>query len=419
MLMDSHLHISKLTQFISSCDSLYPARVYHLPSLIYVPNSRMKKAESWRVIKPLFSAANGEQSAVHEEARLPQLHKNGVLSVNDGGSYYDKMPRKRRVFFLDVNPLCYRGSTPSLDSFAHWISLFFSQVSLNDPVVAVLDGEGGNEYRRQLLPSYKTNRKKMLQQFPAAERSITASIGRSKKLVMDVLQKCNVPVNDNTFRVRMKSTEFSLLQDLQVVKIEGHEADDVVATLVHQVLHKGYRAVIASPDKDFKQLISEDVQMVIPVQELNRWSFYTLKHYLTQYNCDPQSDLSLRCILGDEIDGVPGIQHLVPGFGRKTALKLVKKHRSLENLLSAASVRSVGRQYAQEALTKYADFLRKNYEVLSLKRDVNIQIEEQWLVTRDAQNDSIILSSFTEFLSKNRDRKWQSKSQPHGLKAVT
>ncbi|XP_042041243.1 DNA polymerase I isoform X2 [Salvia splendens] len=399
--------------------SLYPARVYHLPSLIYVPNSRMKKAESWRVIKPLFSAANGEQSAVHEEARLPQLHKNGVLSVNDGGSYYDKMPRKRRVFFLDVNPLCYRGSTPSLDSFAHWISLFFSQVSLNDPVVAVLDGEGGNEYRRQLLPSYKTNRKKMLQQFPAAERSITASIGRSKKLVMDVLQKCNVPVNDNTFRVRMKSTEFSLLQDLQVVKIEGHEADDVVATLVHQVLHKGYRAVIASPDKDFKQLISEDVQMVIPVQELNRWSFYTLKHYLTQYNCDPQSDLSLRCILGDEIDGVPGIQHLVPGFGRKTALKLVKKHRSLENLLSAASVRSVGRQYAQEALTKYADFLRKNYEVLSLKRDVNIQIEEQWLVTRDAQNDSIILSSFTEFLSKNRDRKWQSKSQPHGLKAVT
>lgn len=74
--------------------------------------------------------------------------------------------------------------------------------------------------------------------------------------------------------------------------------------------------------------------------------------------------------MGDEIDGVPGIQHLVPGFGRKTALKLLKKHGSLENLLSAASVRSVGKQYAQEALTKYADFLRKNYEVLSLKRSL-------------------------------------------------
>lgn len=80
---------------------------------------------------------------------------------------------------------------------------------------------------------------------------------------------------------------------LQVVKIEAHEADDVVATLVGQVLERGYRVVIASPDKDFKQLISEDVQIVMPMPELDRWSFYTLKHYIAQYNCDPRSDLSL------------------------------------------------------------------------------------------------------------------------------
>lgn len=51
--------------------------------------------------------------------------------------------------------------------------------------------------------------------------------------------------------------------------------------------------MIASPDKDFKQLISEDVQLVMPLPELERWSFYTLRHYRAQYNCDPQSDLSL------------------------------------------------------------------------------------------------------------------------------
>jgi hypothetical protein len=51
--------------------------------------------------------------------------------------------------------------------------------------------------------------------------------------------------------------------------------------------------VIASPDKDFKQMISEDVQIVMPLAELDRWSFYTLKHYMSQYNCDPCCDLSL------------------------------------------------------------------------------------------------------------------------------
>jgi 5'-3' exonuclease len=48
-------------------------------------------------------------------------------------------------------------------------------------------------------------------------------------------------------------------RQIQVVRVDGYEADDVVATLTDQVLQKGYRVVIASPDKDFKQLISDDV----------------------------------------------------------------------------------------------------------------------------------------------------------------
>lgn len=80
---------------------------------------------------------------------------------------------------------------------------------------------------------------------------------------------------------------------IQVVRVDGYEADDVVATLIEQVLQKGYRVVIASPDKDFKQLISDDVQLVMPIPEIGRWSFYTLRHYIAQYKCDPTSDLSL------------------------------------------------------------------------------------------------------------------------------
>jgi 5'-3' exonuclease len=74
--------------------------------------------------------------------------------------------------------------------------------------------------------------------------------------------------------------------------VNGYEADDV-ATLAEQVLQKGFRVVIASPDKDFKQLISDDVQLVMPIPEIGRWSCYTLRHYIAQYKCDPTADLSL------------------------------------------------------------------------------------------------------------------------------
>ncbi|KAJ6830115.1 uncharacterized protein M6B38_126450 [Iris pallida] len=283
-----------------------------------------------------------------------------------------------RVFFLDVNPLCYEGSQPSLRSFARWVSLFFSQVSLRDPVVAVLDGDEGNEYRRRLMPSYKAHR-----------RSALRRLAESRADVADVLRMCNVPV----------------------IKVNGYEADDVVATLTDQVLQRGFRVVIGSPDKDFKQLISEDVQIVMPIPEFGRWSFYTLRHYIAQYDCDPSSDLSLRCIMGDEVDGVPGIQHLAPGFGRKTALKLLKKHGSLENLLSAAAIRTVGKHYAQDALTKYADHLRKNHEVLSLRRDADVRLQDEWLSERDTCNDFAILSSFTKKLNEAQrlDKSWRRK----------
>ncbi|KAG5544666.1 hypothetical protein RHGRI_017190 [Rhododendron griersonianum] len=335
--------------------------------------TKPKALKLWKLRAPAADLSGALTQTVG--GQLMQQNNNNFESyseVNESEVIEKKRRRRRRVFFLDVNPLCYKGSTPSLLSFAHWISLFFSQVSLADPVIAVIDGERGNEYRRQLLPSYKSKRRNFSK----------GPVWRSHRAVIDVLQKLNVPI----------------------VKIEGHEADDVVATLVDEVLRRGYRVVIASPDKDFKQLISEDVQIVMPMHKSDNWSFYTIKHYKAQYHCDPSSDLSLRSIVGDEVDGVPGIQHLVPSFGRKTTLKLFRKHGSLENLLNAAAVRTVGKPYVQDTLTKHADYLRRNYEVLSLRRDVDVRLQEDWLSERETCNDSVILTEFSKLLDETQKR---------------
>ncbi|XP_078434321.1 5'-3' exonuclease family protein [Wolffia australiana] len=301
------------------------------------------------------------------------LHRlAGIDESRNLSSRVSAKSKVKRVFLLDVNPICYDGSRLDLHSFSRWLTLFFSEVSLTDPVIAVFDGENGNDYRKRLLPSYKAHRRKFLGTGPQwAELQVS-----------EFLRNCHVPV----------------------VKVNGYEADDTVATLADQALQKGFRVVIASPDKDFKQLISENLQIVMPVPELRRWSFYTLKHYAAQYDCDPRSDLSLRCILGDQVDGVPGIQQFVPGFGRKTAVKLLKKHGSLENLLNTAAVRTVGKQFAQDALNKYADYLRRNYKVLSLRRDANVHLQEEWLCERQIIDDSTAVSDFLKQLGTLQQR---------------
>jgi hypothetical protein len=106
--------------------------------------------------------------------------------------------KPKRVFFLDVNPLCYEGTNPSLNSFAKWLSLFLSpQVAHNHPVIAVVDGERGSEHRRKLLPSYKANRRKFTTS--GGGSGSAGYVGRFHPVISDVLRKCNVPVSDYFF----------------------------------------------------------------------------------------------------------------------------------------------------------------------------------------------------------------------------
>ncbi|KAF3780915.1 5'-3' exonuclease [Nymphaea thermarum] len=319
------------------------------------------------------------------------------------------LSRAARVFLLDVNPLCYDGSQPSHYSFAYWTSLFLSRVVGQDPVVAV-----------SIYPScfncslflWRVTLPWMSILHAISGIVVTTALGveMSKTLSLGLVFATLSPNLDrggllseddakkwvqlSSFYIRPPASPPAL-----AIKVEDAEADDVIATLVEKIQQRGLHAVIASPDKDFKQLISEGVQMVMPMPELGRWSFYTLKHYLLQYNCDPTSDLSLRCILGDDVDGVPGLQHVSPGFGRKTAVKLIKKHGTLENLLRAAAIRTVGKPYAQTALTEHADYLRRNFRVLSLRRDVDIHFDEKWLSKRDTYNDLPALSCFFKKLN--------------------
>ena len=70
--------------------------------------------------------------------------------------------------------------------------------------------------------------------------------------------------------------------------------DEVVTNLVDQVSQGVLKTVIASPDRDFKQVLSENMQLIMPLPEFGHWYFYSLKHYIDQYDSDPPSMKSLE-----------------------------------------------------------------------------------------------------------------------------
>ena len=101
------------------------------PSSVYLP---WEKLRSKTRPKTTVAVAKGNSRGSFTWA-LKQTGGGLVLPRKESDE--EKVRSKKRVFFLDVNPLCYNGSTPSLHSFGHWVSLFFEQVSLSDPVIAV------------------------------------------------------------------------------------------------------------------------------------------------------------------------------------------------------------------------------------------------------------------------------------------
>lgn len=96
------------------------------PFLPATPHLPTRRKLTWKISEADSSSSSASSSCGYSYDK----------QRTDGQLVFPKKKRSR-VFFLDVNPLCYAGSKPSLHSFANWVSLFFNHVSLSDPVIAV------------------------------------------------------------------------------------------------------------------------------------------------------------------------------------------------------------------------------------------------------------------------------------------
>jgi DNA polymerase-1 len=172
---------------------------------------------------------------------------------------------------------------------------------------------------------------------------------------------------------------------------EGYEADDLICTLVHRAKDQGFQVEIISGDKDLLPLVQPGVTMWDPMKDVR----YDPEAIQEKYGLTPGELVDVRALAGDASDNIPG----VPGIGEKTALKLITRYHSLENLL--AHLEEIKEKTLKSRLREFADQARLSKKLTLLESGVPLEVEVKDLqpgpINREALRRLFLELEFSKF----------------------
>lgn len=153
--------------------------------------------------------------------------------------------------------------------------------------------------------------------------------------------------------------------DLACVEQDKYEADDLMATYAELAKAKGALVTIISSDKDLMQLVEGSrVRMYDPMKD----KAIGVEEVFEKFGVGPEKVVDVQSLAGDSVDNVPG----VPGIGIKTAAQLLSEYGDLDTLLARAE--EIKQTKRRENLIEFADQARLSRELVTLKRDVPLEV---------------------------------------------
>ena len=221
------------------------------------------------------------------------------------------MADQKRLFLLDAYALIFRGyyaliKNPRINSKGMDTSAIMGFMnSLLDVIrrekpdhLAVCFDKGGSVERTEMYEAYKANR-------DATPDAIRLAI----PYILNILEAMHIPS----------------------VVLEGWEADDIIGTLSKQAEKEDYKVFMVTPDKDFGQLVSENIFMYRPARMGNGIEIWGIPEIQKRFGVErPEQVIDYLGMMGDASDNIPGL----PGVGDKTAKKFIAEFGSMENLLA-------------------------------------------------------------------------------------
>lgn len=289
----------------------------------------------------------------------------------------------KKLFLLDAYALIYRAyyaliRAPRMTSKGFNTSAIFGFVNTLEEVIkkeapthiAVCFDPSGPTFRHEAYPEYKAQR-------DAQPEDITLSV----PYIKDIIKAYGIPI----------------------VEVKGYEADDVIGTLSCRAEKEGYVTYMMTPDKDYGQLVTENVFMYKPSVKGGEMEIRGPKEVCEKYGIEsPRQVIDLLALEGDSVDNIPGC----PGVGEKTAVKLIGQWRSVENLLEHTNEIKGA---LQKKLIENSEKILFSKFLATIKTDVPVEIELDSLRRREADTDELVRIygelEFRTFISRINDRK--------------
>ncbi len=187
--------------------------------------------------------------------------------------------------------------------------------------------------------------------------------------------------------------------------MDGYEADDIIGTLAKKAEKEGYTVFMMTPDKDFGQLVTENIKMLRPARAGGPAEIWGVQEVCDKFEIENVMQvIDYLGMVGDPVDNIPGL----PGVGEKTAKKFLKEYGSLEKLL----------ENAHEIKGKLGEKIREHAELGLLSKklatiiiDAPIAFDEHD-VLREEPNLDLLQSIFEELEFRTLGRRFFQKSQP-------
>lgn len=257
--------------------------------------------------------------------------------------------KKKRLFLIDGSAIAYRSyyafiRNPLINSKGENTSAAFGftnsmmkilREEKPDYIAMVFDTKAPT-FRHELFKDYKSTRAKM------PEEMVT-----QLPRIREVIEGMNLPV----------------------IEMDGYEADDVMGTLAAQAKKRGLEVVLVTGDKDFLQLVNEDIKVLNPRKSGEEIELIDQNNVVDKFGVPAEKVVDVLGLMGDASDNVPG----VPGIGEKTAVELVKKFGNLENVLANAD--KVARKNIRNNLKMHSEIARLSKKLVTIDTSVPYELD--------------------------------------------